>query len=139
VTPRDLPEGLRFEYRFQVASYNGERHDWILVGDAGAINIWAEPSSATSFDGRRWFGGIEGHSKAPAEYQKADKPSQELCWLLLAPCWHDGSSLQFSEEVAPLLPDPSGAPLPEFICQRLMSILQHRYRSWFAQTAGEPS
>jgi hypothetical protein len=45
VTPRDLPEGLRFEYRFQVASYNGERHDWILVGDVGAINIWAEPSS----------------------------------------------------------------------------------------------
>jgi hypothetical protein len=122
----------RFEYRFSIKDGH-ERHDWIASGEFGAINIWAEPS--TPGFGDRWYGGIEGHAKSPADYQDAEKPTHNLCWLLLGPCWHDGSSLQFSEEVEPRLPWPTGNAMSGDVLADLRPLLRRRYRSWLAEEA----
>jgi hypothetical protein len=120
----------RFEYRFSIDGEN-ERHDWIVTGEHGAINIWAENRAGAGDYGRYWIGGIEGHAKKAADYQDAATPSQELCWLLLAPCWHDGSSLQFSELIE--LPQPTGKPMGDNVLDRLRPTLRDRYRLWLVR------
>ena len=37
-------------------------------------------------------GGIEYHYREPPEHMQDEAPSHDHCWLLKAPCWHDGSS-----------------------------------------------
>ena len=97
-----IAEGLVRKYEMAVRGDRPE-HIWALIGEAGAIHIWARLSE---FDGRHeWLGGIEVHSAAPFEYSSAE-PDHERCWLLDKPCWHDGTSLGFSERVADALPAP---------------------------------
>ena len=138
VASDEAPAGLhpsgfdpsRCEYRFSI-SEGRERHDWIISGSLGAINIWAEPSPS-SFRDERWFGGIECHSAAPLEYAGGH---HERCWLLNAECWHDGSSLQFSEQVEFRLPPPCGKPIAGDMLSELTPLLRSRYRSWLAEPA----
>ena len=96
-----IPDGMVWKYE---AVLRGERleHLWILSGEHGAVHIWA---GLSEWDGRfEWRGGIECHYASAPEYMDADKPSHEHCWILGKPCWHDGSSLYFSENIAPMLP-----------------------------------
>ena len=79
------------------------RYDWIRWESTGAIQAWAEfvPNMVgRSCCGSLWIGGIECHA-ASGE----GDPSHEQCWVLGKSCWHDGSSLQFSEEIEQFLPD----------------------------------
>ena len=102
------------------------RHMWTVVGDNGAVHVWAEPSSPVPFRDwpERFYGGIEIHSKTRLYDFGDGKPSHDECWLLKCPCWHDGSSLQFSEQV-----EPFGPAIHEFV----NSILFDRYQSYFAR------
>lgn len=125
----DPAREARYEYRFSLR--NGrERHDWCLIGDEGAINIWAEPT-ASAWRDERWFGGIEGHSATPLDYSGGH---HEHCWLLGKECWHDGSSLQFSEQVEPFLPEPVGRSMAATVGDNLLPILRSRYRSWLCDS-----
>jgi len=75
-----------------------QMHVWTVVGEKGALHLWAEKSaSCYAFNRCGWFGGLEIHRTEPSEYQKNDPPHHEDCWLLCGPCWHDGSSLVFDE------------------------------------------
>lgn len=121
---------LRFEYRFSIKEKR-ERHDWIVAGKLGAINIWAEPTTS-SYRGEHWFGGIECHRAQPFEYNSGH---HEHCWLLDAECWHDGSSLQFSEQVEHRLPPPSGRPIDGSLLDQLSPLLTSRYRTWLQEPA----
>ena len=84
---------MRLEYKEQ---HDGdgvlERRAWVAIDDHGAVEIWA-----CEHDGEL-YGGIEVH-KATGE----GEPSQDLCHLLLGPCWHDGSSYYFSKFLEPAL------------------------------------
>lgn len=100
-----VPEGMVWQYR---ACLRGGRitHEWSVANELGGIHIHAMLSD---FQGRReWIGGIECHWAAAPDYMNPEKPSHEHCWLLGKPCWHDGSSLYFSENIADCLPDPYG-------------------------------
>jgi len=101
--PESVPDGMVWTYQ---AVYRGGRitHLWSLADKTGGIHISANVMEWTS-GGRDWIGGCETHYAAPPDYMKADKPSHEHCWVLGGPCWHDGSSLYFSENVAPMLPN----------------------------------
>lgn len=106
------------------------RHMWTLVGENGGIHIWAEPTS-DAFRGEQFYGGIETHSKKRV-YDWDAAPSHEDCWLLGCPCWHDGSSLYFSERIEPLIrnmPTPFDAAVHEF----MNAILFDWYRSRFEE------
>lgn len=120
-----------FQYRFSERRRSdgskSERHDWCLIHKSGAINIWAEPYSREAGFGERWFGGVECHWASPPSCLRSDKPSQEHCWLINRPCWHDGSSLFFSERIEPHLPDPNGRQMDG----SANDLMQFHLRDWF--------
>lgn len=108
------------------------RHMWTLVGPNGAVHIWAEPNdpAVAARYGELYYGGIEVHSRTPLYDFGSKEPSHTDCWLLKCPCWHDGSSLQFSEQVEPFLRQtelPFGDPVHEYV----NSILFDWHRSRF--------
>ena len=103
--PSDLPEGMVWTY--QVVIRDGRlTHLWSLTNDDGGIHISANLSEWRG--SQEWMGGCETHYANPPDYMAGHGPSNEHCWVLGKPCWHDGSSLYFSENVAPMLPNPWG-------------------------------
>ena len=76
----------------------GARFEWRLLGAAGAITLWANASNKVDVG---IYGGIEKHSCTPPRGSH-DAPSPLTCEVLgNRPCWHDGSSLYFEENVKP--------------------------------------
>ena len=111
-------------YNYKPAEGENRRHIWSVVGPAGGVHIWAAPSpDGFGFD-ERYFGGVEVHSRKPMYGE--GPPHHECCWLLDAPCWHDGSSLYFSENIAPILREE---PFPDAIREYVYSELHSWYRS----------
>lgn len=112
----------------------GDRHFWFAKGDMGAAHIWAvqhDPKRAASY-GEKYWGGIECHSPKPIyEHSEESKPHHDNCWLLEGPCWHDGSSLQFSDEIEPMLRD---CECVREMDEYLFGILRDRYHAWFCRT-----
>lgn len=123
-----VPEGLVWQYRLTVRG-GRDQHTWSLNGPRGGIHVAAWESSG--WRDEHWMGGIEGHSPTPREYE-SEKPSHEHCWLIGKPCWHDGSSLQFSEQIAPYLPAP-GKPFEDRDHLDVLHIMVSRYNSWLPE------
>lgn len=95
---------MRNTVKKQILEITGEPEGrlwiWGVAGPSGGVHIWAQQSGSLDFD--PYYGGVEIHRATQGEYD--DKtPSQQHCWLLEGPCWHDGSSLFFSEKLLPLL------------------------------------
>ena len=124
-----IPEGFRFGYEQHVRAGRIE-HLWFLANEAGGVHVSAWPTKpAYEGDRDRWLGGVECHS--PTSLYGQEKPSHEHCWLLGAPCWHDGSSLQFSEQIAPHMPEHE--VMEKYHHARVLSILIHRHRVWLTE------
>jgi len=85
-----------------------ERFIWAVVGERGGVHVWAQRLPKESFEHTPglwdypFYGGVEVHRRTPAEYDSIE-PSHDNCWLLDAPCWQDGSSLYFSDNMSPVL------------------------------------
>jgi hypothetical protein len=81
------------------------RYVWAVKGERGGVHVWAQSmcDEAAKISGSRYYGGIEVHRATPHEYDNPAEPSHDECWLIGKPCWHDGSSLQFSEQVLPMI------------------------------------
>lgn len=111
-------------YNYTPAGEGKNRHIWSVVGPAGGVHIWAQaaPDGFTWED--RYYGGVEVHSRTPMYGD--GPPHHEKCWLLDAPCWRDGSSLWFSENVAPMLRDE---PFPDGIHEYIRQELADWYRN----------
>ena len=88
----------RFKYTYE-SLHGNATHIWSAVGARGAIHLHITDYGEEHGQkyGQRYSGGIETHWRAPPEYMQDQPPSQDECWLLHCPCWHDGSSLQVSE------------------------------------------
>ncbi len=71
----------------QVREFNNDRLCWGVVGERGGIHMWCNSNLS--------YGGIEVHSKT--RVYEGQKPSNEDCWLIGCKCFHDGSSLWWSE------------------------------------------
>lgn len=102
-----VEEGMVWQYQV-IQRGDNPTHQWSLKNKHGGIHI---SCSVSEFEGRKeWIGGIECHwpkdAKNFPEYYNKEQPHHEHCWLLGEPCWHDGSSLYFSENIAQYLPDP---------------------------------
>jgi len=81
-------------------SGNG-RIAWGVVGPKGGVHFWV---TEQPIDKWGYAGGVEQHWREPepGSWHDGRPCSHELCWLLDAPCWHDGSSLYASEFFIPL-------------------------------------
>jgi hypothetical protein len=70
-------------------------HAWSMVGAKGAVHLHITDYGEKY--GTQYSGGIETHWRSPPECMQDQPPSQDTCWLLHCPCWHDGSALQVTE------------------------------------------
>ncbi|PZQ99178.1 MAG: hypothetical protein DI533_00270 [Cereibacter sphaeroides] len=109
-------------YAYEEPKESNVRHLWSVVGPLGGIHIWAASSPAGFDREEKYYGGVEVHSRKPM--YGATEPSHQECWLLGGPCWHDGTSLYFSENIEPFLRRatlPFGDSIHEFVNAELLS------------------
>lgn len=98
---RIVPEGTVWSYQ-QTLRGGRITHQWTLASKDGGIHIHGWRVDGDGW--REWMGGVECHWPTAPEWGSPDKPSHDHCWLLGGPCWHDGTSLYFSERIADMLP-----------------------------------
>lgn len=123
------------KYEKQESSH-GPWHCWSAKDERGGVHIWARITAGFANYGPEWIGGCEHHSPVRREYD-SEQPSHDDCWLLGGPCWHDGSSLMFSEQIAPMLP-PAFLDNPHDMT-RAHSSLEFKVRDLFRSWVGEYS
>lgn len=126
-----IPDGFVWKYE-QCWQRGRIEHTWSIRGEAGGIHINARISPAFSTYPAEWMGGIEMHKPSTAE-----SAHHQHCWLLGGPCEHDGSSLQFSEGIAPYLPYPDEQEPHKFgpgVHDLTLSIMLRRYRTWLVES-----
>ena len=123
-------EGMIWTYRVTLRSDGRPNHEWAIRTELGGIHVNAFISRCKGYPDE-WLGGIECHTP-PGDR----KPDHEHCWLLNGPCCHDGSSLQFSEQIAPWLPYPGSenphameATHHEYVTSKMLN----RYRIWIEE------
>lgn len=119
-------------YGYEPPTSETQPHMWTLKGLKGGIHIWARENDCKWQEkwGGRYIGGVEYHSPVPVyEWQTADNPDHADCFLLGGPCWHDGSSLYFSERIEPML--RNGPPFSPPIHQFMNAVMFSFYQSHF--------
>ena len=94
----------RCEYKYH-KPWGNPNHVWTVIGARGAMHfhvsdIGEDQVKSLNLD-QRYSGGLECHYRFAPDYMADDAPSQDKCWLLGCPCWHDGTSLYASETVIP--------------------------------------
>ena len=88
---------LAYAFEHTPGDEGRDRFTWSVVGPYGGVHIWAQITPDRPF-GDAMYGGVECHWPI-----KDGEPHFGECWLLNGPCRHDGSSLYFSERIAPVL------------------------------------
>jgi len=90
---------IRCEYKLFLR-FGAWEHQWSVKDDEFGIHLhitdYRESDNAT-MKKLEPSGGLEIHYRTPPEGMKGQAPSQDDCWLLRTPCWHDGSSLSAAE------------------------------------------
>ena len=99
-----VPPRYRWEYRMN-DRFGSMEHTWILLGQYGAVHLHVtDYADKMQKDfGYRMSGGVEMHYRTSPEYMENTPPSHDVCSILHAPCWHDGSSLMCSERFIPMI------------------------------------
>lgn len=88
---------FRCEYTYN-KRFGSPKHCWICIGPKGATHLHISgPHGDFGYSA-----GLEAHYRTPPEYMADQAPSHDDCWVLKAPCWHDGTSLYASEVALPL-------------------------------------
>lgn len=94
-----LSRDYRYAFRCHLAAGTW-RYGWEIVGAKGGVSLHISgPHVYDNTD--HWDAGLEYHSRTPRGSDKSP-PSHDECWLLHAPCWHDGTSLYARETYLPL-------------------------------------
>lgn len=119
--------------------FNFSRHDngrlvWTCVGPKGAYHIWAQivPPENQSALIDFCYGGVEVHYPSKPYDFSPDDPPIKNCWLTGCDCWPDGSSLQFEEQIKPMI-EPV-LDRPEVLNEFMYSEMAARYKDTFGDT-----
>ena len=128
----NLPNNLPRRYRYKMATdfrFGNWTYSFELIGARGGVHFHV--SGPHNYDGgEHWSAGIEVHHRVPINSEDTP-PSHDKCWLLKAPCWHDGSSLWAQEEFLPvfmrgdyallfmMLADAADRKLPAPACEEI--------------------
>lgn len=127
------PTGASMGYKREPAFRDEPMHTWWIKGPHGGVHIWARLSKLDGWP-TEWIGGVECHwAECPDNgtgWHKPDAPSHSDCWLLGGQCWHDGTSLYFSERIEPRLPHPDGRD-PHHVDGLPHSIIRTILVEWF--------
>lgn len=102
----DLPRQYRYQYRLNLGS-GSRTHSYELIGKYGGVQL-----RITEYRVGAPCGDIEIHYRNPRQDDHRP-PTHDACWLIKAPCWHDGSTLWTTTWV-PLWEDAGGEHAPVF-------------------------
>ena len=101
---KKLPDKYRYRYREEWSRWESIEKNWELIGQKGGLHLHVS-DYGTAPDRRmseQFYAGLEVHYRAPPP--GTDRaPDHNHCWLLEAPCWHDGSSMYPREKYVPML------------------------------------
>lgn len=97
---RDLPRTYRYQYRMWLFAGHW-KHSYELIGRWGGIHFHVTDFADNPHASERYSAGLEIHYRQPPPYMDGP-PSHDECFLLKAPCWHDGTSLYAQERILPL-------------------------------------
>ena len=125
----DIKLNCKYIFSNQLGS---DSHIWTCIGGQGAVHLHISIYHGILEDKEpiEPSAGIEYHHKNPP-YNIHDAPSQNHCWILESPCWHDGSSLYASEVFVPLWKnDPHDH-------KRMFEKLEREYSSRFMKEDSE--
>lgn len=127
----------RKEYKMNFPYGDKPHHTWSIIGAHGAKHLHI--SSYGKDDNVNFSGGLETHWRNPPEYMAEDAPSQDKCWLLGQPCWHDGTSSYVSDKIIPTIErELRGNGLDYRAHDRIFLLLESEMRETFeATTASE--
>lgn len=116
------------KYGFEIHEKEGrdKRLVWHMAGPSGGIHIWAQAAEFKYLD-ERFIGGVEVHYKKKPHEHSPDEPPIKNCWLTGCDCWPDGSSLYFSENIAPMV--EAYEDNPESLCDYMNGEMLSWYRS----------
>ena len=121
-----------FGYKVEPGFKGIPQHTWWIKGVGGGVHIWARRAPSEGWP-TEWIGGVEVHHASCPEssgWFKPDEPSQTACWLLEGPCWHDGTSLYFSERIAPYFRHPDSENADD-LDQLPHGYIEFELRDWF--------
>lgn len=94
----------RWNCRYEFSAALNPSHMWVVEGRHVVVHLrikdFGEREGGDIND--RYLGGIEYHYRQPPDYMAKYPPSHKTCSFTGANCWHDGSSLQASEQWIPL-------------------------------------
>lgn len=96
---------FKCKYSYEQETWGSATHIYSLVGGQGAVHFWVREFQKDKGEIGQ-SGGVEIHRRRPQDNSKHDPPSHNQCWLLNAPCWHDGSSLLGEEWIRRWKIDP---------------------------------
>lgn len=91
------------EYKMTFPYGDIAHHQWIIIGRHGGKHLHISGYKPVRSEDIDFSGGLETHWRNPPEYMENCAPSQNNCWVLGQPCWHDGTSLYVSEAFIPRL------------------------------------
>lgn len=113
------------DYKFEIHKKDGKqkRFVWSLKGPSGGVHVWAQFHENPTSWGEKCYGGCEVHYPYSPYEHSGNEPHHEKCWLLNGPCWHDGSSLYFSENIQPMVESYEDEPekITEYVNGELLS------------------
>lgn len=116
---------FRTKYEY-TRPHSAARHDWFVIGARGAVHLWITESPPGDLR-HTYSAGLEMHYRSPPNYMADMAPSQDQCWVLKCPCWHDGSSLYAVERYLPIWKaDPHNH-------DKMFQILQQEYDAQFSR------
>lgn len=94
---------MKYRCKYEYSKpWGSPHHVYTVIGALGAMHFHVNDMGAEKEDPwMRYGGGLECHYRSAPDYMAEQAPSQDKCWLLCCPCWHDGTSLYASETVIP--------------------------------------
>ena len=101
-----------------------KRFVWSCKGEKGGVHIWAQ-FTEEPICGEKCYGGIEVHYPFKPYDFAPDEPHHDKCWLLDGPCWHDGSSLYFSERIQPMVESYEDEP------EKIIEFINAELHDWY--------
>ncbi len=108
-----LPRIYRYQYCLRLFAGNWN-HSYEVIGRWGALNFHVTDLGedyAKKFSSDQYSAGLECHYRTPPSYMADQPPSQDYCWLLKQPCWHDGTSLYALEVLMPFFDPQNHKPM----------------------------
>lgn len=94
---------MKYRCKYEYSKpWGNPNHVWTVIGARGAIHFHVSDMGERKADAwDRYSGGLEVHYRSAPDYMADQAPSQDKCWLIGCPCWHDGTSLYASETIIP--------------------------------------